>query len=81
MTQAEAWSAYDRWLDDDRVAFLGEPPNLEAGFRMMSRRHHPDPKLWADAYLAAFANAEGMQIVTFDRGLVGRVENSVLLEP
>jgi uncharacterized protein len=80
MTQVEAWSAYDRWLDDDRVVFLGEPPNLEIRFRMMSQPSHPDSKLWADAYLAAFASAEGMQIVTFDRALVGRVENSVLLE-
>jgi predicted nucleic acid-binding protein len=26
------------------------------------------PKLWSDAYLAAFAIAGGYQLVTFDRG-------------
>lgn len=80
MTQVEAWSAYDRWLDDDRVLFIGEPPNVEAGFRAMSKRLHPDPKVWADAYLSAFANTEGMHLVTFDRALVGRMEHSILLE-
>jgi len=45
------------------------------------RRAHPDRKLWADAYLAAFANTEGMRFVTFDRALVARVDYPVLLEP
>lgn len=81
VTQVQAWSAYDRWFDDDRVLFLNEPPNVENGFRAMSRRSNPDPKLWADAYLAAFANSEEMQLVSFDRALVGRVDHSFLLEP
>ena len=80
MSQVQAWSAYDQWLEDDRVLFLEEPPNLEPGFRTMSRRSQPDPKLWAEAYLAAFASAEEMKLVTFDRALAGRVEDSVLLE-
>jgi len=29
MTQAEAWGAYDRWLQDERVAFLDEPSGLD----------------------------------------------------
>jgi predicted nucleic acid-binding protein len=81
MTQIDAWSAYDRWLDDGRIHFLDEPPNVETEFRALSRRFHAEPKLWADAYLAAFANAEGMRLVTFDRVLAGRLENPVLLRP
>ena len=81
MTQRDAWSAYDQWMSDDRVLFLNEPPNVQAGFRAMSRSPHPDPKVWADAYLVAFANAEGMALVTFDRALGAKVENSVILRP
>lgn len=81
MTQAEAWSAYDRWFHDDRVHFLNEPPNVETGFRALSGRSHPDPKRWADAYLAAFANSEEMRLVTFDRALGGSVDHPFLLEP
>ena len=81
MTQREAWSAYDRWMDDDRVRLLNEPPNVEAGFRAASRSPHPDPKLWADAYLAAFAGAAEMSLVTFDRALAAKAENSWILEP
>ena len=81
MTLAEAWSAYDRWFHDDRVLFLDEPPNVETGFRAVSGRSHPDPKLWAEAYLAAFANSEEMRLVTFDRVLLGSVDHPFLLEP
>jgi hypothetical protein len=37
------------------------------------------PKLWADAYLAAFAEAAGLTLVTFDRALAGKVKGAVLL--
>ena len=80
MTQVKAWSAYDRWMEDDRVLFLNEPPNLDIGFRLLSGHARPDPKIWADAYLGAFANAEGMILVSFDRALTSRVDNSILLE-
>jgi uncharacterized protein len=81
MTQAAAWSAYDSWLDDDRIRFLNEPPNLEIGFRALTHRLHSEPKLWPDAYLAAFANAEGMRLVTFDRALAAKLEQPILLKP
>jgi hypothetical protein len=80
MTQAEAWEAYDRWFDDARVLFLEEPPSIEAGFRALSRRSRSDSKIWADSYLAAFASAAGMRLVTFDRGFKGRVEQLLILE-
>lgn len=81
MTQVGAWSAYDRWFDDDRILFLNEPPKMENGFRALSRRLHAEPKLWADAYLAAFAGTEGMRLVTFDRALAARLDTPMLLEP
>jgi|SRR5579863_904683 len=57
MTQAEAWSAHDRWMEDDRTRFLPEPLGIEPSFRSLSQRRRPAPKDWADSYLAAFASA------------------------
>jgi toxin-antitoxin system PIN domain toxin len=79
MTQAQAWEAYDQWKQDDRILFLEEPPNVEAAFRELTRQLRPNPKNWADAYLAAFAAVSGMRLVTFDRALQGKVENVVIL--
>ena len=28
-SQQDAWKAYDRWLEDDRVEFLDEPGGIE----------------------------------------------------
>ncbi len=81
MTQVEAWHAYDRWKQDDRVVLLDEPPNVESAFRALTRQSHPNAKNWADAYLAAFATVLGMQFVTFDRAFHGKVEPLFILKP
>lgn len=69
MSQGAAWQAYDRWLQDDRISFLAEPPALEEAFRAMSRLRRPAPKEWADSYLAAFALVTDLTLVTFDHAL------------
>jgi hypothetical protein len=79
MNQPEAWAAYDRWCGDDRVRFLEEPPDLERRFRVRTRLKHAAPKAWADAYLAAFAEASQLTLVTFDRAFRGRAKPVVLL--
>ena len=79
LTQVEAWEAYDRWIEDDRISFLEEPPAMDNLFRSFSSGSHPHPQEWADACLAAFATAYGLQLVTFDRGLARRLNNSILL--
>jgi uncharacterized protein len=80
LTMPEAWAAYDRLFTDDRVAFLDEGPNLERRFRQHAREASASPKLWADAWLAAFAEEAGGTIVTFDRALAARARRSILLE-
>jgi len=69
MTQRMAWRIYRRWLEDDRVGFHPEPESteFERRFEEFSRKPSPSHKLWADAYLAAFAGAAGLTVVTFDR--------------
>ena len=79
MNQSDAWLVYDSWHADDRVRFLEEPPDLERRFRARTRLKHAAPKAWADAYLAAFAEASQVTLVTFDRAFRGRVKPIVLL--
>src|ERR1700691_4849296 len=70
MTQRGAWAVYHRWFEDGRVAFLPVPASgdFEHVFHAASLRERPATKLWADAYLAAFARIAGLTVVTFDRG-------------
>ena len=66
---AEAWSLWDRIWADDRISFLPEPEHIEKEFRSRTRLGSASPKVWADAYLLAFASAAGLKLVTFDRAL------------
>ena len=79
MTQPEAWRAYDRWQQDDRVELMNEPSNLEPRFRRLTRRPSPATKDWADSYLAAFAASAELTLVTFDRALRGKTKPLILL--
>ena len=68
-TMSEAWSLWDRIWADTRIAFLPEPDDLEKEFRLRSRLSSRSPKVWADAYLLAFAAVAGLKFVTFDHAL------------
>ena len=75
----EAWAAYDGLFGDDRVAFVDEPSGVEAAFRKYARKNHASPKLWADAWLLAFAECADGVVVTFDQALAARASHTVLL--
>jgi len=79
LTMAEAWQAYDRLFDDERVIFYPEPPGFEAHFRKLANAPAPSPKVWADAYLLAFASGHQGQVVTFDRALENRGASCLVL--
>jgi toxin-antitoxin system PIN domain toxin len=68
-TMAEAWQIWDRVWADSRISLLPEPEDLEKEFRRRSRLSSRSPKVWADAYLLAFAATAGLKFVTFDRAL------------
>jgi predicted nucleic acid-binding protein len=53
-------------MSDERFAFGSEPPELEPVFRHIMRGVSVSPKVWQDAYLAAFTIAGGLTLVTFD---------------
>jgi toxin-antitoxin system PIN domain toxin len=79
LTQAQAWRAYNRWIDAGGAEYAEEAAGVEAAFRTYSTKGEASPKEWADAYLAAFSQTAGSQLVTFDRALAGKVKGAVLL--
>lgn len=68
LTNREAQKLLIRLLDDDRIFLATEPPDLEIVWFQYAAKSGRSPKLWMDAYLAAFAFRHGFQIVTFDTG-------------
>lgn len=48
------------------VRFADEPPGTVARWHALAARDTASPKLWMDAYLAAFALAGGLGLVTMD---------------
>lgn len=68
LTNREAWATYAAFLADDRIVWAEEPEGLESRWRELAVRDTSSPKLWMDAYLAAFAWAAGCVMVTTDAG-------------
>jgi len=79
--QAEAWQAYDAFLQDERVSFQTEvePQQIESALRRLTSSSRSFPQQWPDAYLAAFAQVAGFTLVTFDRGLRRMAGRNTLL--
>jgi toxin-antitoxin system PIN domain toxin len=67
LSNKAAWSAYEGFRADKRIAWVDEPPGLETHWKKLGSGKIPSPKLWMDAYLAAFALAGGYQIVSTDK--------------
>ena len=72
LTMAEAWGVYDRFFEDGRVTFLPEPAEVDRQFRQQASGGAASPKLWADAWLLAFAVTAAGEVVTFDRAMATR---------
>lgn len=79
LSMAEAWQAYDRLFEDDRVSLYPEPAGVETQFRLKSQARTASPKVWADAYLVAFVAGYQGQLVTFDQALEDRGADCLLL--
>jgi uncharacterized protein len=62
-----AWSLYAGFRADKRISWATEPRGLESQWKKLAAASKPAPKLWMDAYLAAFALAGGYQLVTTDK--------------
>jgi len=67
-----------------QVAWREEPPGVFAQWRTLAALDSASPKVWMDAYLAAFALAGGLRLLTLDqdfKNFVPQGLNLVLLNP
>ena len=72
LTMVDAWRVYDRFFEDDRVTFVPEPVAVDTQFRDATSGETAASKVWADAWLLAFARAAKGSLVTLDRALASR---------
>jgi predicted nucleic acid-binding protein len=69
---ASCWTLWRRLVKDERILPAPiEPPGFETSFERFTHGRTFSPRLWTDAYLAAFAHAGGLELVTFDRAYRG----------
>lgn len=63
------WALWRTLARDERIDFrTGEPPGLDAAFEGYVAGRALGPKLWTDAYIAAYARSGGFELTTFDKG-------------
>ncbi len=67
ITNEAAWMKSQELLALPQVIWLGEPAGLEAEWKRRGSLPSASPKVWMDAYLAAFAICAGLEFVTGDR--------------
>ena len=79
LASRDAWRVYRSMLADERLEFAPEPFTLEPEWRKLTSQERPTPRIWTDAYLAAFARSSGMQLVTLDQGAAALSNGSALL--
>jgi uncharacterized protein len=65
---AQAWRKSADFLALPEVKLLAEPAGLDQRLGEFSNLGRTSPNLWSDAYLAAFAAAGGLRLVSFDQG-------------
>jgi len=67
ITNEEAWAKCQELLALPQVVWLNEPPGLEAEWKECACLPSASPKVWMDAYLAAFAITGGLGLVCLDK--------------
>lgn len=67
LSNAKAWETYEAFVADERILFQAELPRVDVIWKKLAARKTSSPKLWMDAYLAAFAISAGAQLVTTDK--------------
>jgi toxin-antitoxin system PIN domain toxin len=71
-TRRQAWDIVLEVESDPRIRFLPEPRGLAPLWIALSKRDDSSHLLWTDDYLAAFAQALGIELVTLDRRMHAR---------
>jgi uncharacterized protein len=79
LTQRQCWALYREWITEGKARLESEPAGVGEAFEQLTTGDNLSPKTWTDAYLAAFAEAGKLTLVTFDRALAGKAKGAVLL--
>ncbi|MFI5385468.1 MAG: TA system VapC family ribonuclease toxin [Fimbriimonadales bacterium] len=69
LSPEESWAVYIDWRKDTAVTHLREPSPCGSILDRFVSSGLVTPRRWTDAYLAAFAVAGSMRLVSFDRDL------------
>ncbi len=67
ISNALAWEKWEELSALPQVTWLEEATGLTALWHQLASRATASPNVWMDAYLAAFAIAGGLQLVTLDK--------------
>lgn len=67
-TNDDALELLERFMAASSVGYRDEPPGLFPLWKQLAARPTSAPRSWMDAYLAAFAIAGGMTLITLDKG-------------
>ena len=79
LTQRQCWTLYHRWITGGKAKLESEHVRVGKLFEQRTTTDNPSPKKWMDAYLAAFAEAGNLTLVTLDPALAAKVKGAVLL--
>jgi toxin-antitoxin system PIN domain toxin len=66
ITNDEAWKLWAQLMDLPQVVWLEEPHGIELHWQKLACLSSASPKVWMDAYLAAFAITGGLLLMTLD---------------
>ena len=77
MTNRDALVALDALQALPQVNVRDEPPGVFSLWRSLTSSDSASPKVWMDAYLAAFAMSGGMRMVTIDRDFTSFVTHGL----
>lgn len=66
VTNATALTEFQMLLSRPEIAEMDEPSGTAALWQRLATRDTASPKVWMDAYLAAFAITGGLRFVTLD---------------
>lgn len=67
ITNAEAWEKWELLIALPQIVWLDEPQGLETPWQKYACLKSASPKVWMDAYLAAFARSHGIPLATLDK--------------
>lgn len=70
LTNRDALSTLERFMASPAVCYPDEPPGTAPVWHRLAALPTASPKVWMDAYLAAFAIVGGLELVTFDKAFL-----------